>query len=113
MIDVAAQLHARAQLVRRAEQLDRKPAPEPLAAETVALKLVRALLRSGQRFSRWSNPDFDAIIDTQNPKTRVPIDEETATKLMRLVDALEDNDDVNEVHANFDVDAAVLERVAG
>jgi YebC/PmpR family DNA-binding regulatory protein len=49
----------------------------------------------------------------QHPKTRVPIDEETATKLMRLVDALEDNDDVNEVHANFDVDAAVLERVAG
>jgi YebC/PmpR family DNA-binding regulatory protein len=49
----------------------------------------------------------------QHPKTRVPIDEETATKLIRLVDALEDNDDVNEVHANFDVDAAVLERVAG
>jgi YebC/PmpR family DNA-binding regulatory protein len=50
---------------------------------------------------------------SQHPKTRVPIDEETATRLMRLVDALEDNDDVNEVHANFDADAAVLERVAG
>jgi YebC/PmpR family DNA-binding regulatory protein len=49
----------------------------------------------------------------QHPKTRVPIDEETATKLMRLIEALEDNDDVDEVHANFDVDAAVLERVAG
>jgi transcriptional/translational regulatory protein YebC/TACO1 len=43
----------------------------------------------------------------------VPIEEETAGKLMRLIDALEDNDDVNEVHANFDVDASVLERVAG
>ena len=32
---------------------------------------------------------------------------------MRLIDALEDNDDVDAVHANFDVDAAVLERVAG
>jgi YebC/PmpR family DNA-binding regulatory protein len=49
----------------------------------------------------------------QHPKTTVPIDEETATKLMRLIDVLEDNDDVNEVHANFDVDADVLERVAG
>ena len=49
----------------------------------------------------------------QHPKTRVPIDEETAGKLLRLIDALEDNDDVNEVHANFDVDASVLERVAG
>src|SRR5947209_17665816 len=32
---------------------------------------------------------------SQRPKTRVPLDEETATKLIRLVDALEDNDDVN------------------
>ena len=50
---------------------------------------------------------------SQVPKTRVPIDEDVATKLMRLIDALEDNDDVDDVHANFDVDAAVLERVAG
>jgi YebC/PmpR family DNA-binding regulatory protein len=49
---------------------------------------------------------------TQQPKTMVPLDEEQAGKLMRLIEALEDNDDVNEVHANFDVDAAVLERVA-
>ena len=47
------------------------------------------------------------------PKTRVPLDEETAGKLMRLIDALEDNDDVGEVHANFDVPADVMERVAG
>jgi len=32
---------------------------------------------------------------------------------MRLIDTLEDNDDVGDVHANFDVDADVLERVAG
>jgi YebC/PmpR family DNA-binding regulatory protein len=49
----------------------------------------------------------------QHPKTRVPVDEETANKLMRLIDALEDNDDVGEVHGNFDMDAAVLERAAG
>ena len=49
----------------------------------------------------------------QHPKTRVPVDEETAGKLMRLIDALEDNDDVGEVHGNFDMDAAVLERAAG
>jgi YebC/PmpR family DNA-binding regulatory protein len=49
----------------------------------------------------------------QHPKTRVPVDEETAGKLMRLIDALEDNDDIGEVHGNFDMDAAVLERAAG
>ena len=43
----------------------------------------------------------------------MPVDEDDATKLMRLIDALEDNDDVDAVHANFDVDADVLERVAG
>ena len=49
----------------------------------------------------------------QRPKTLVPLDEEGATKLMKLIDALEDLDDVDAVHANFDVPADVLERVAG
>jgi YebC/PmpR family DNA-binding regulatory protein len=49
----------------------------------------------------------------QRPKTTVPLDEDGATKVMRLIDALEDNDDVDMVHANFDVDAEILERVAG
>jgi len=50
---------------------------------------------------------------THRPSTRVVLDEDAAARLMRLIDALEENDDVGEVHANFDVDAAVLERVAG
>ena len=47
------------------------------------------------------------------PKTTVPLEEDVAGKLMKLIDALEDNDDVGDVHANFDVAADVLERVAG
>ena len=47
------------------------------------------------------------------PKTLVELDEDGAAKLMRLIDALEDNDDVEQVNANFDVSAEVLERVAG
>jgi YebC/PmpR family DNA-binding regulatory protein len=49
----------------------------------------------------------------QRPKTLVPLDEEGATKLMKLIDTLEDLDDTDTVHANFDVDAEILERVAG
>jgi YebC/PmpR family DNA-binding regulatory protein len=49
----------------------------------------------------------------QLPKVRVEVDEDGATKLMRLIDTLEDLDDVDAVHANFDIDAEVLERVAG
>ena len=49
----------------------------------------------------------------QRPKTLVPLDEDGATKLMRLIDTLEDLDDIDTVHANFDVDAEILERVFG
>jgi YebC/PmpR family DNA-binding regulatory protein len=49
----------------------------------------------------------------QRPKTLVPLDEEGATKLMKLIDTLEDLDDTDTVHANFDVDAEILERVFG
>ena len=50
---------------------------------------------------------------TMRASTTIEIDESTATKVFKLVDALDDNDDVNAVHANFDVDSEVLERVAG
>jgi YebC/PmpR family DNA-binding regulatory protein len=48
------------------------------------------------------------------PKTTVAIDDEAkARQVMRLVDALEDNDDVQDVYANFDIPEQVLELVAG
>src|SRR4051794_31289535 len=46
------------------------------------------------------------------PTTKVQVEEGEVGKLMRLIEQLEDQDDVNAVHANFDVDADVLERVA-
>jgi YebC/PmpR family DNA-binding regulatory protein len=48
----------------------------------------------------------------QRPTTRTPVEENQVGSLMRLIDELEENDDVQGVHANFDVDAEVLERVA-
>jgi YebC/PmpR family DNA-binding regulatory protein len=50
---------------------------------------------------------------TQRPSVRVPVDEGDAGRLLKLIDALEDDDDVATVYANFDVDADVLERIAG
>jgi YebC/PmpR family DNA-binding regulatory protein len=49
---------------------------------------------------------------TQRPKSRVPVGEGDAGKLMKLIDSLEESDDVSAVHANFDVEAGVLERFA-
>ena len=56
--------------------------------------------------------DIESADIIQRPMSRVPIDEADATRLLRLIDALEESDDVTAVHANFDVDAAVLERIA-
>jgi YebC/PmpR family DNA-binding regulatory protein len=50
---------------------------------------------------------------TQRPKSRVMLDEDDAAKLMKLIDALEESDDVGAVHANYDVEADVLERILG
>jgi YebC/PmpR family DNA-binding regulatory protein len=48
----------------------------------------------------------------QQPTSRVPVDEGDVGQLLRLLEALEADDDVNAVHANFDADAEVLERAA-
>jgi YebC/PmpR family DNA-binding regulatory protein len=50
---------------------------------------------------------------TQRPQTTVPLDEDGARKILKLIDALEDNDDVDTVHANFDVSEDVMEAIAG
>jgi YebC/PmpR family DNA-binding regulatory protein len=48
------------------------------------------------------------------PKTTVAVDDEAkARQVMRLIDALEENDDVQDVYANFDIPEQVLEAVAG
>jgi YebC/PmpR family DNA-binding regulatory protein len=60
-----------------------------------------------------SGVELDSVELTQRPKARVPVEEAEAGRLMRLIDALEENDDVGAVHANYDVDSDVLERIAG
>ena len=50
---------------------------------------------------------------TMVPKTTVEVgDEGDAKKVLRLIDQLEDNDDVQDVYANFDIPEQVLEAVA-
>jgi YebC/PmpR family DNA-binding regulatory protein len=50
---------------------------------------------------------------TMLPRTTVDIEDETAArKLLRLMDALEENEDVQDVYANFDIPEGILEAVA-
>jgi YebC/PmpR family DNA-binding regulatory protein len=48
---------------------------------------------------------------TQLPSTLVPVEESDAKKLLRLIDALDDLDDVQAVFSNYDIDDAVMEKV--
>jgi YebC/PmpR family DNA-binding regulatory protein len=61
---------------------------------------------------REAGVEFESADMTQRPKSRVPLEEADAAKLLKLIDALEESDDVGAVHANFDVDSSVLERIA-
>ena len=49
---------------------------------------------------------------SMEPSTTVELGGEDAEKMLRLVDAFEDLDDVQAVHANFDIPDDVLERLA-
>jgi YebC/PmpR family DNA-binding regulatory protein len=46
------------------------------------------------------------------PKTTVQLEQSDAKKMLRLMDALEECDDVQEVHANFDISEEILEALA-
>ncbi|HYY12424.1 MAG TPA: YebC/PmpR family DNA-binding transcriptional regulator [Kineosporiaceae bacterium] len=55
--------------------------------------------------------DYDSADVNFVASVAVPLDEEGARKIFRLVDALEDSDDVQNVYANFDVSDEVMEAV--
>ena len=56
--------------------------------------------------------EVDSAELTMVPKTTVELDDESAAKkTLRLIDALEESDDVQEVYANFDIPEQVMEAV--
>jgi YebC/PmpR family DNA-binding regulatory protein len=55
--------------------------------------------------------DYDSAEAGFVPSVTVELDEEAAGKVFRLIDALEDCDDVQNVYANYDVSDEVLEKV--
>jgi YebC/PmpR family DNA-binding regulatory protein len=74
-------------------------APESLAAVREAIEAAGFAIESAEL--------------SMLPKTTVVVDDESAAKsVMRLIEALEDDDDVQEVYANFDIPDKVLEAVA-
>ncbi len=86
------------------------------------------VVQDGDQFEVLTQPaDFAAVRDalkaagidleqadlTMVPKNTVELDEGDARKTMKIMDALEDSDDVQEVYANFDIPEEILEALAG
>jgi YebC/PmpR family DNA-binding regulatory protein len=61
--------------------------------------------------ARFGPPEQAAL--TWRPQATVPVDDERAESLLKLLQALDDIDDVQRVIANFEVAEATLERLAG
>jgi len=47
------------------------------------------------------------------PDTYIKLEGAAAHSMIRLIEALEEHDDVQNVHSNFDIDQKLLEEVAG
>ena len=74
-------------------------APEELTAVREALEAAGIAIESAQ--------------PTMVAKTTIEVEDESAAKkILRLMDALEESDDVQDVYSNFDIPERVLETVA-
>jgi YebC/PmpR family DNA-binding regulatory protein len=60
--------------------------------------------------ARFGEPE-SAKLDWR-PTMVITLDEDSAAGLLKLVDALEDNDDVQNVYANFDIPESVLQKLS-
>lgn len=74
-------------------------------AEPHDLAAVRAALEE-------ADIEIESADIVQRPKTKIDVEDADAAKLFRVIEMLEDHDDVNDVAANFEVSDAALEALA-
>ena len=55
--------------------------------------------------------DYESADTAFVPTMEVPIDEEQARRVFRVIDALEDSDDVQDVYANYSVSDEIMEKL--
>lgn len=61
--------------------------------------------------SKFGDPKVCKVI--WKPENTVPVDDNTATTLFKLIDTLEDNDDIQSVTANYEVSEEFLNKLQG
>jgi YebC/PmpR family DNA-binding regulatory protein len=86
---------------------------EDVATDGDSLRVVcePADLRAVREALEQAGVEIQSTEQSMLPKTTVEVGADEARKLLRLMDALDDHDDVDQVHANFDINAQVLEEV--
>ncbi len=97
--DLIAAIDAGAEDVREEGELVR------VLCEPGSLSTVREALEEG-------GVEIQSSDIAMEPKSTVEVKGNDAKSLLGLIDALEDDDDVNEVHANFDIPDDVLQQLA-
>jgi YebC/PmpR family DNA-binding regulatory protein len=106
--------------------------PKSLAKED---ELMNIVLEAGAEDMREDGDNWEVLTDPQNypgvvealkkanitpalaeiamiPQNYIKVEGSSAQQLVRLLEALEDQDDVQHVHSNFDIDQKLLEEVA-
>ena len=87
-----------------AEDVDDQGESFEVISEAADLVAVRTALQK-------AGIDYDSAEASFVPSVSVALDEEGARKVFRLIDALEDSDDVQNVYANYDVSDEVMAAV--
>jgi YebC/PmpR family DNA-binding regulatory protein len=86
---------------------------EDINAEDDAFEIVTepGVLPAVRKALEEAGVELQSADVIQRPKTRTELDEAEAGRLFKLIELLEENDDVGEVSANFDVSSEVLEKL--
>ncbi len=90
-----------------AEEVTRTPNGESFEVITDASDVVAARTSLVDAGIDYDSADVEFV-----PNLKVEIDAETARKVFRIIDALEDSDDVQNVYSNFDLTAEVQAELA-
>jgi YebC/PmpR family DNA-binding regulatory protein len=89
-----------------ADDVDTESDPIEVLVDSTQLEPMRLALEGG-------GAKVESAEVTMQPKTPIEVDEHVARQNLRLIEALEDLDDVQRVTANFDLPAEVLAEAAG
>ena len=76
---------------------------------TTTLEMLRDVAQALE--TKFGEPRKVSIV--WKPQNTINVDDEAGEKILRLINSLEDNDDVQNVYANFEVSDALVAKLSG